>query len=154
MFGFILSKILRKQHKTWKFFKDRKGICADFGLFLHLNSGIRRNIHASSSNPKLHECKLWTYWSGQPLIIHKPQLSYHDWLVNTLENDRDPQISNIFLLMLIQPTKQIKVSLCILMLLKIKIRCNNKAIFFFLLWPTFPHTTHWLFKLSHMRKES
>lgn len=55
-----------------------------------------------------------------PLIIHKPQLSYHDWLVNTLENDRDPQIWNIFLLMLIQPTKQIKVSLCILMLLKIR----------------------------------
>lgn len=126
----------------------------DLCWFWVISTLNRRNIHASSSNPKLHECKLWTYWSGQPLIIHKPQLSYHDWLVNTLENDRDPQISNIFLLMLIQPTKQIKVSLCILMLLKIKIRCNNKAIFFFLLWPTFPHTTHWLFKLSHMRKES
>lgn len=151
MFGFILSKILRKQHKTWKFFKDRKGICADFGLFLHLIGEIFMRAHQTLNSTSAN---YGPTNPDNPLIIHKPQLSYHDWLVNTLENDRDPQISNIFLLMLIQPTKQIKVSLCILMLLKIKIRCNNNAIFFFLLWPTFPHTTHWLFKLSHMRKES
>lgn len=89
-----------------------------------------------------------------PLIIHKPQLSYHDWLVNTLENDRDPQNLEHFSLdanTTHQTDKSVSLHIDVI---EDKIRCNNKAIFFFLLWPTFPHTTHWLFKLSHMRKES
>lgn len=88
-----------------------------------------------------------------PLIIHKPELSYHDWLVNTLENDRDPQNLEHFSLdanTTHQTDKSVSLHIDVI---EDKIRCNNKAIFFFLLWPTFPHTTHWLFKLSHMRKE-